>query len=264
MSPVDALIRRKGTLAAAVTLPNLPPALPKGSEGLGKGDVVVPPGDYDSHVAQCYASFNATSLYGGNSQVFYAYSPKIKSLGPLAPAQPAMQPAACPTIICKTRPYLDMSSVGFKVNAAGAAPAVFNVRASEERAKSGGLGFNTALPQMLHPVPPSCPRAGAARRVSVGASPRPRIAACRGFRTAFCTTTRPTPTPSCCGTTPRSRQSCCGSEGSAVTSCCTRASVHAAYARLLPSCRQRMFLLLAGTPKSRGTGSLTQRWVPLL
>ena len=76
-------------LQDAVTIPNLPPALPEGATKLEKSNVQFPDGKYDDLVAACDASF-ANQTYGGTPTCF-AGSPKIINLTAWAPA-PSLPP----------------------------------------------------------------------------------------------------------------------------------------------------------------------------
>lgn len=114
---LELLIEQNGTMQAAVTLPNLPPALPPSQTKLQEPDVHQPTGSYDNRTADCYQSF-AGQTYGF-TPTCVAGTANITDLGILAPPPilppPGLLPpsSSCPTIICKTRQFLDMSCRGF-------------------------------------------------------------------------------------------------------------------------------------------------------
>ena len=104
-------------LKDAITIPNLPPPLPEGATQLKESNVDIPKEDYDALTEACYTSFE-NQTYGGTPTCFDG-SPKIKNLTAWAPA-PSLPPpgqfpptSACPPIICRTLPYLDMSCTAF-------------------------------------------------------------------------------------------------------------------------------------------------------
>lgn len=134
-SAVQQLIATNGTLQQAITIPNLPPAFPPGADTIKKDNVIEPPGSYDDNVAACYASY-ANQTYG-YTPVCLASSPQLKSLGALAPSMPGPAPSPCPPVICKARPYLDMSCTGFALNASGGPPLSLMVRADVHGGISG-------------------------------------------------------------------------------------------------------------------------------
>lgn len=113
---METLITAPGTLASALTIPNLPPTLPQGATEIKESNVRNPPGTYDENVKACEDSF-ANQTYG-YTPTCLAGSPVVVDLGPWAPAQtlgPQFLPPSspCPPIVCRSVPYLDMSCTAF-------------------------------------------------------------------------------------------------------------------------------------------------------
>lgn len=102
----------------AVLLPNLPPPLPPAPPGppsMETDNVELSTGDYEQEVQDCYDSFKGISLTGDPYGVCAKGDPKIKSLGVLAPDPnlPSTPVSSCPPLVCKTREYLEKSSLAW-------------------------------------------------------------------------------------------------------------------------------------------------------